>query len=134
MSLPTCSKSFKLNDGRAYRNYSPTHANLNDVGYALPAVGLGTWQGKRGTTEDQKLKSNIIAALKIGYRHIDTARMYGVEHIVGSAIRESGIPRSEIFLVTKFWSDSHYDPESSLKESLEELGLEYVDLVSCLGR
>jgi glycerol 2-dehydrogenase (NADP+) len=134
MSPPICSKSFKLNDGRAHSNYSLRHANRIDVGYRLPAVGLGTWQGQRGTTEDQKLKDNIIAALKIGYRHIDTARMYGVEHIVGSAIRESGIPRSEIFLVTKFWSDSHYDPESSLEESLKNLGLEYVDLVSCLGR
>lgn len=51
---------------------------------------------------------------------------------MGSAIRESGIPRSEIFLVTKFWSTAHYDPESSLRESLKDMGLDYVDLVSCL--
>jgi glycerol 2-dehydrogenase (NADP+) len=93
-------------------------------------VGLGTWQGQRGALEDEKLKSSIIAALKIGYRHIDTARWYGVEHIVGAAIRESGVPRSEIFLTTKFWSNLHRDPEASLNGSLQDLGVEYVDLVS----
>ena len=66
-------------------------------------------------------------ALKTGYRLIDTAQLYGVEHIVGRAIKASGIPRSEITVVTKFWGHWHHDPATALRVSLDALGLEYVD-------
>lgn len=110
----------------------------------LPAVGLGTWQGKntkfmestqmlisKGTSSDkakQELRDSIIHALHTGYRLIDTAQYYFVEPVVGEAVRESGIPRSEITVITKFWSEWHHDPEQALKKSLDALGLEYIDI------
>jgi alcohol dehydrogenase (NADP+) len=69
-------------------------------------------------------------ALKAGYRHIDTARIYGTEPAVGNAIRKSGIPRSELFITTKLWNNSHHpdDVEAALDASLNDLGTEYLDL------
>ena len=69
-------------------------------------------------------------ALKIGYRLIDTAKMYGNERDVGAAVRESGIPRQEIFVTTKLWNDDHGYEHAlrAFERSRKELGLEYVDL------
>lgn len=67
-------------------------------GVSLPAVGLGTFQGEDGNS---KVKEALLAALRNGYRHIDTAAAYGNEKEVGEAIKESGIPRAEIFVTTK---------------------------------
>jgi alcohol dehydrogenase (NADP+) len=67
-------------------------------GASLPAVGFGTFQGEDGNS---KVKDATVAALRNGYRHIDTAAAYGNEKEVGEAIKESGIPRSEIFVTTK---------------------------------
>jgi alcohol dehydrogenase (NADP+) len=67
-------------------------------GVSLPAVGFGTFQGEDGNS---KVKDATVAALRNGYRHIDTAAAYGNEKEVGEAIKESGIPRSEIFVTTK---------------------------------
>ena len=67
-------------------------------GQALPAVGLGTFQSDGGNSQ---VKSIVLAALKQGYRHIDTATAYGNEKDVGCAIRESGVPRAELFITTK---------------------------------
>ena len=86
-----------------------------------------TLVGQFGTDESQALKNSIIHALKVGYRLIDTAQYYGVEPVVGEAIRESGIPRSEITVITKFWGFWHYDPATSLKQSLKDLDIEYID-------
>jgi diketogulonate reductase-like aldo/keto reductase len=92
----------------------------------IPRVGLGVYQAARG----KQTQSAVIDALRIGYRHVDTARIYGNEHDVGAAIRESGIARAELFVTTKLWNaDQGYD--SALKAfdaSLERLGLEYMDL------
>lgn len=68
--------------------------------------------------------------MKAGYRHIDTARIYGTEPAVGEAIRKSGIPRSEIFVTTKLWNNSHHpdDVEAAFNASLKDLGTDYVDL------
>lgn len=66
--------------------------------------------------------------MKAGYRHIDTAAGYGNEEFIGKAIRESGVPREEVFVTTKLWGKLHRDPKKALKESLDRLGLEYVDL------
>ncbi|EFQ31134.1 aldo/keto reductase [Colletotrichum graminicola M1.001] len=114
MAPPVCTKTFKLNNGLDF-----------------PAVGLGTWQGKQAPlrTDDSKaLEESIIHALKVGYRHIDTAQLYGVEEVVGRAIRNSGVPRSEIIVVTKFWGNWHHDPAKALQISLDTLGLDYIDV------
>lgn len=68
--------------------------------------------------------------MKAGYRHIDTARIYGTEPAVGAAIKKSGIPRSEIFITTKLWNNSHHpdDVEPALDASLKDLGTDYLDL------
>ncbi|KAL4881177.1 NADP-dependent oxidoreductase domain-containing protein [Aspergillus karnatakaensis] len=95
-----------------------------NTGASIPALGFGTWQ-------DADAQEQAVAeALKAGYRHIDTARIYGTEKAVGAAIRKSGIPREEIFLTTKLWNNKHHpdDVEQALADSLNDLGLDYVDL------
>lgn len=91
----------------------------------MPIVGLGTF---RSDTNDAY--TAVLEALKAGYRHIDTAAAYGNEESVGKAIKDSGVPREEIFVTTKVWNrDQGY--ESTLKAcetSLEKLGLDYIDL------
>ena len=94
-------------------------------GVEIPQLGLGVWQ-----VEDEIVSDVVSAALDSGYRHIDTAAIYGNEEGVGHAIAASGLPRDEVFLTTKLWnSDQGYD--STLKAfdaSLHRLGLDYVDL------
>lgn len=94
-------------------------------GNVMPVVGFGTWD-LRG----QEGKNAISKALEVGYRLIDTARMYGNENIVGEAVRESGIPREEIFITTKI--DRPYSGYSTardaIRDSLASLGTEYIDL------
>lgn len=95
-------------------------------GARIPALGLGTWTLKGG-----ECCRVVRDALDLGYRHVDTARMYGNEAEVGRAIAESGIPRGEIFLTTKLWPDQ-LAPEAVHREterSLEELRTDYVDLL-----
>ena len=72
-----------------------------NTGASIPALGFGTWQDKEAQ------EPAVVAALKAGVRHIDTAAVYGTEPAVGSAIKKSGVPRREIFLVTKIWNNSH---------------------------
>lgn len=91
----------------------------------LPTIGLGTFR-----LQGQEVKDAIQSALELGYRHIDTAQFYDNEEAVGEAIRESGIPRNELFITTKVWHDAldGDKPLDSLKTSLKKLGLDYVDL------
>lgn len=84
--------------------------------------------GSAGADDEKALEDSIIHALKTGYRLLDTAQLYGVEHIVGRAIRASGVPRSEIIVVTKFWGEWHHDPAAALSISLAQLDLDYVDV------
>lgn len=95
-------------------------------GVALPRVGLGVFRTPRGQTT----REIVGEALRRGYRHIDTARVYGNEADVGVAVRESGLPRGEVFVTTKLWNDEQgYDSTlSAFDASLERLGLEQVDL------
>ncbi|MEN3266495.1 aldo/keto reductase [Pseudonocardia sp.] len=94
-------------------------------GVEIPQLGLGVWQ-----VDDEIVSDVVTAAFDSGYRHIDTAAIYGNEEGVGHAIAASGLPRDEVFLTTKLWnSDQGYD--STLKAfdaSLHRLGLDYVDL------
>lgn len=95
-------------------------------GARIPAIGLGTWE-LRGRTCARLIEQ----ALKLGYRHIDTAQIYENEREVGEGIRASGVKRDEVFVTTKVWT-THFQPkdlERSVKESLARLRLSEVDLL-----
>ncbi|PVH17031.1 uncharacterized protein CXQ87_004590 [Candidozyma duobushaemuli] len=96
---------------------------LND-GNRIPAIGLGTYK----VTDADEARKSVKTALQAGYRHIDTASRYKNEEQVGEGIRESGVPREEVFVTTKLWNADHHDPEGALNESLRKLGLDYIDL------
>ena len=105
---------------------TPSIPTYSAHGAAIPALGFGT-SPMTGAIE----ADTILAALKAGYRHIDTARKYGSERAVGEAMRASGVPRADIFLTTKV---SHEylrtdDFARSVDESLKALKVEYVDLL-----
>ncbi|MFF2372602.1 aldo/keto reductase [Agromyces sp. NPDC058110] len=98
---------------------------LND-GLSIPQLGFGVFKVDPGETE--RIVSD---ALEIGYRHLDTARIYGNEEGVGRAIAASGIPRQELYITTKLWNDDQGDAatvQAAFDASLERLGLDYVDL------
>jgi diketogulonate reductase-like aldo/keto reductase len=94
-------------------------------GVTMPQLGFGVWQ-----VEDEKATPAVIKALETGYRSIDTAMIYKNERGVGKAIRQSSVPREDLFITTKVWNaDQGYDTTlKAFDESLERLGLEYVDL------
>ena len=95
-------------------------------GVSIPVLGFGTWKAENGEVAYQA----VLEALKAGYRHIDTAAIYKNEESVGRAIRDSGIPRQEIFVTTKLWNTNHSYDEAlqAFEESMEKLGLDYLDL------
>ncbi len=95
---------------------------LND-GNTIPQLGFGVF--KVDPDEAERVVTDALAA---GYRHIDTAAVYGNEEGVGRAIAKSGIPREELFITTKLWHTRHLDVETAFNESLDKLGLDYVDL------
>ena len=97
-----------------------------DTGARIPQVGLGVWQSAKG---DATL-SAVLSALRLGYGHVDTARIYGNEAEVGQAVRQSGLPRGDVFVTTKLWNaDQGYDAAlRAFDASLERLELDYVDL------
>jgi len=105
------------------RAHNGTTFALN-TGAKIPAIGFGTWQ------DVDAQEPAVTIALKAGYRHIDTARIYGTEKAVGSAVKKAGVPREELFLTTKLWNNSHHpdDVEAALDASLKDLGVDYVDL------
>lgn len=95
-------------------------------GATIPLIGLGTWQLSGDVCV------NIVGeALKIGYRHVDTAAMYGNEAEVGEGMRASGIRREDVFLTTKVWRDNLHakDFRASVEASLKKLKFDYVDLI-----
>ncbi|KAI9729552.1 MAG: hypothetical protein M1834_006748 [Cirrosporium novae-zelandiae] len=100
-----------------------TRYTLN-TGAKIPAIGFGTFQ------DPEAQEDAVCAALKSGYRHIDTARVYDTEIQVGKGIKQSGVRREEIFLTTKLWCNSYHpgDVEAALDASLKDLDTPYVDL------
>ena len=92
-------------------------------GAQIPLLGLGVWQVPNGPTTVNAVRW----ALELGYRHIDTAQVYGNEESVGQALRESGVPRDQVFITTKF-NPSRKDPAAEAEHSLRLLGTDYVDL------
>ena len=100
--------------------------NLSFNGVSIPALGYGTWQLNGETASNA-----VAAALGIGYRHIDTAQIYGNEVEVGSGIKRSGVARDDIFLTTKVWRDkvTRGKLQKSVEESLRKLQTDYVDML-----
>ncbi|KAJ7982529.1 Aldo/keto reductase [Quillaja saponaria] len=100
-----------------------------NCGIAMPLIGLGTYspQNDRKTTE-----LAMHTAVKMGYRHFDTAKIYGSELALGNAlnqaIQDRTVDREDIFVTSKLWSSDHHDPVSALKQTLRNMGMEYVDM------
>jgi diketogulonate reductase-like aldo/keto reductase len=92
-------------------------------GNKIPQLGLGVWQVDDG----EECENAVRWALELGYRHVDTAQAYGNEASVGRAIADSGVPREDVFITTKFYP-AKKDPEAEAERSLERLGVDYVDL------
>src|SRR5689334_24529379 len=105
---------------------------LND-GSEMPLLGLGVWQVESG----DETENSVRWALELGYRCIDTAQLYGNEESVGRALRDSGVPRSEVFLTTKLYPGRKFcgscpwwrnDAVAAAEQSLQRLGVDHVDL------
>lgn len=101
-----------------------TEIKLSD-GKAIPAVGLGTFRSK-----SEQAYNSALHALEVGYRHIDTAEAYGNEEQVGRAVKDSSVPRNEVFITSKLWNThwTEVDATAALEESLKKLGTDYLDL------
>jgi 2,5-diketo-D-gluconate reductase B len=99
---------------------------VNANGAAIPALGFGTFR-----MPGPDVLRIVPEALKIGFRHVDTAQIYGNEAEVGTAIQQSGVPRAHIFLTTKVWVDNYRQGAftASVDESLQKLKTDYVDLL-----
>lgn len=92
-------------------------------GHRIPQLGFGVWE-----VRPDQVVAAVAEALRVGYRHIDTARIYGNEEGVGQALRESGVPRDEVFVTTKVWNDDQLDVERAFDASMQRLGLDVLDL------
>ena len=90
-------------------------------------LGMGTWQ----LTDEQTTPEAVEAALEMGYRHIDTARAYGNEHLVGDGIAQSSVDREDVFLATKIWTEDlgYEDAIEAAHDAVDDLGVEKVDLL-----
>ena len=95
-------------------------------GVKIPQLGLGTW-----FIDDDKVADAVKAAVEIGYRHIDTAQAYGNERGVGEGVRTCGIPRDELFVVSKVSAEhkTYEEAMAGINETLEKMGLDYLDMM-----
>lgn len=103
-----------------------TFPSVKAAGVAIPALGFGTWQ-----LQGDQARDLVTAALRMGYRHIDTAAIYGNEREVGEGLRASRVAREEVFLTTKIWNDCHRngDLQRAAQASLRRLHVDHVDLL-----
>ncbi len=92
-------------------------------GNEMPTLGLGVWQVPNGP----ECVNAVRWALELGYRHVDTAQAYGNEESVGEGLRQSGVPREEVFITTKFYP-ARDDPAQQIEQSLRHLGVDQVEL------
>ena len=99
------------------------YITLND-GIKIPAVGFGTFL----IPPDGSTYRAVREALEIGYRHIDTAAAYENEEEVGRAVRDSGVPREEVFITSKLWLSQFDEPQKGVERSLKKLNTDYIDL------
>jgi diketogulonate reductase-like aldo/keto reductase len=99
------------------------HVQALSDGTSIPLLGLGVWQVRDGSPTVDAVRW----ALELGYRHIDTAQAYGNEKGVGQGLRESGVPREQVYITTKFQPNKK-DPVRELEGSLKRLGVDQVDL------
>lgn len=107
----------------------PQRTLANDV--KMPAIGLGTFGSDRFTADE--ISDAVVGAAEVGYRHFDCASVYGNEKEIGKAFKtiiEGGIKREELFITSKLWNDKHAEEDviPQCKESLKDLGLDYLDL------
>lgn len=120
-------KNIKENVSKAEFNFDTKTVTLNS-GYEMPIIGLGTW-----TQNDEETANSVYYALEDGYRLIDTAQYYGNEYGVGEGLRraiDDGIvTREEVFITTKIMPGSYNNAYNSIDESLERLGVDYIDLL-----
>ncbi len=101
------------------------HTVMLNSGYEMPIMGLGTY-----SLSDTECYDSVTALLEAGGRLIDTAYMYGNEAAVGRAIRDSGIPREDIFVITKIYPGKQYeDPEKAIQDALDKLDIGYIDMM-----
>ncbi|KAM0213632.1 hypothetical protein ACHAQD_009285 [Fusarium lateritium] len=100
----------------------PSSFKLN-TGAEIPAVGLGTWKSEPG-----EVSKAVAFALKDGYRHIDAALIYCNENEVGQGIKDSGVPREDIFITSKLWNTHQDNASEGLQKTLDALGTDYLDL------
>lgn len=112
--------SFNLSEGT---NGNAPIVRLSS-GYEMPILGLGTY-----SLHNNVCVNSIKSALAAGFRKFDSASVYGNEEEVGQAIRESDVPREEIFVATKLYPNQYSNPEAAIEESLKKLDIEYVDLM-----
>lgn len=99
-------------------------------GHKIPTLGFGTWQAPPG-----EARTAVYEALKAGYRHLDLAKVYGNQPEIGEGIKKAldeipGLKREDIFITSKLWNNSHQPDKvaAALDETLQELGLEYLDV------
>lgn len=120
-------KNIKESMGKAEFNFDTKTVTLNS-GYEMPIIGLGTW-----TQNDEETANSVYYALEDGYRLIDTAQYYGNKYGVGEGLRraiDDGIvTREEVFITTKIMPGSYNNAYNSIDESLERLGVDYIDLL-----
>lgn len=101
-----------------------TKTVLLSSGYEMPIYGIGTY-----SLTDETCVASVSAALESGVRLIDTAYMYHNEESVGMAVRDSGIPREEIFVITKLYPNQFSDADAAIEQALEKLDIGYIDMM-----
>ena len=115
---------FSVNSAETGKFNFETRSVMLNSGYEMPINGLGTY-----SLHDEECINSVTSALESGVRLIDTAHAYGNEEEIGEAIRASGVPREEIFVITKLYPDQFSNPKEAIEEALEKLNIGYIDLL-----